>query len=183
MRDDAHRQTIYVREDAVVPKLDALLARWFDPDHIDETVEQLLAAVGPTDEDTAGVDAAQRQLVECDASLVKYRAAIDNGADPTVVAAWISETQGDRLAALREIADARPVFADEDGMRAMLGALGPMADVFSRADSEKKARLYADLGITMTHDAARDVVTVEARPRVRMSVSEGGLEPPRPCGH
>jgi hypothetical protein len=57
----------------------------------------------------------------------------------------------------------------------MLGALGPMAEVFARADSEKKARLYADLGITMTHDGARGVVTVEARPRVLKSVSEGRL--------
>jgi hypothetical protein len=56
IRDDARRATIYVREDAVVPKLDALLARWFDSDHIDETVKQLVAAVGPTDEDTARVE-------------------------------------------------------------------------------------------------------------------------------
>ena len=34
-------------------------------------------------------------LADCDAKLARYRAALDAGADPAVVTAWIAETQND----------------------------------------------------------------------------------------
>jgi hypothetical protein len=54
----------------------------------------------------------------------------------------------------------------------------------AEADPELRARLSGDLGITLTYRPGEDLVTVAAVPVcVRRSVSEGGLEPPRPCGH
>jgi hypothetical protein len=55
----------------VIPALDAWIARLFDPKHLDETVAELIAAQGPTEENTARLDAAQRKLADCDASLLK----------------------------------------------------------------------------------------------------------------
>ena len=53
------------------------------------------------------------------------------------------------------------------------------------ADPTIKAELYASLGVRLTYDPDdRLVEPVEARCHgVRKIVSEGGLEPPRPCGH
>jgi hypothetical protein len=119
LRDDAHQATIYVREDEIVPRLDDWLAQLFDPDRVDETVEQLLEAGGPTDEDAARRDDAQRRLDDCDARLAKYRTALENGADATVVATWIAEVQGERLCALRALNDAPDALATADEMRAL----------------------------------------------------------------
>ena len=80
------------------------------------------------------------------------------------------ETTGSaRLAALREITDTRPAHADEAGLRTLLAELGPMRDVLAYADVEREARLYAELGITMTYRADDDVIVVEA-PRVGRAV-------------
>jgi site-specific DNA recombinase len=90
-----HPRTVYDREDEVMPTLDARLAPLFDPENLDETCAQLAAASGPTDADEVGVEAARRKLEDCDDRLGKYRAALDNGADPTIVATWIAEVQGE----------------------------------------------------------------------------------------
>jgi hypothetical protein len=44
------------------------------------------------------MEAAHRNLADCDGRLVKHRAALEAGADPTIAAAWIAEVQGERLA-------------------------------------------------------------------------------------
>jgi hypothetical protein len=58
------------------------------------------------------------------------------------------------------------------------GALGS-------GDGATKAELHAAHGIRMTSHASDEVVDLVAAPArgALKSVSEGGLEPPRPCGH
>ena len=89
----------------------------FDPASIEDTCAQLAVAQGPADEDTAAVEGARRRLADCDDRLTKHRSALEAGADPTVVTGWISELQGERLAAERALAAAQPssgaVTADE----------------------------------------------------------------------
>jgi DNA invertase Pin-like site-specific DNA recombinase len=177
VKDEAHRSTIYLREDVVVPALDGWLADLFHPDRIDKTVAQLLEVARPSEEDTARVEAAKRSLDDCEKRLAKYRTALENGADPTVVATWIAEVQGQRLAASRELADASRADADEPSIREMIENVGPIVVALAAADATKKAALYRDLGLSLIYRAADDVVLVEARPRVRKSVSEGGLVP------
>jgi hypothetical protein len=63
---------------------------------------------GETDADHARIEAAQRKLAGRDTRLAKYRAALDAGADPTIVAGCMSEVQGERLRAEREIGLAQP---------------------------------------------------------------------------
>ncbi len=54
----------------------------------------------------------------------------------------------------------------------------------AKATPVHKARFYAATGIELTYHPDRDVVEVTALPHgVLKNVSEGGLEPPRPCGH
>ena len=80
-----HPKNVYVRESTIVPKLDEWIASLFDPVNLDETCAALAAAGGSSDADYARIEAAQRRLTDCDARLAKYRAALDKGADPTIV--------------------------------------------------------------------------------------------------
>lgn len=42
-------------------------------------------------------------ITRCDTKLGQYRAALDSGADPTVVTTWIAETQAERAHAEAEL--------------------------------------------------------------------------------
>src|SRR5205814_7633084 len=91
-----HPKTVYVQEAPIVSALDSWLGQLFDRDHIDETC-RLLATVSEVDEHLAAqVEAARRQLVDCDARLAKYRAALEAGAEPRVGAGWPGEGRARR---------------------------------------------------------------------------------------
>jgi site-specific DNA recombinase len=162
-----HPPTIYLRESLIVPELDGWIASVFDPANLDEACAALAAAHGPADEDVARAEAARRKLVDCDERLGKYRAALDAGADPTVVAGWMTEVQGDKLRAEQELVRARPAEAfDLDAIRALVEELAPITAVLADADHDKKAEVYNSLGLELTFDSERRVVTVEAAPAV-----------------
>jgi len=167
--DVDHPRTVYVREDEVMPALDAWLASLFDPANLDETCRALAAASGPNDADEASIEAARRKLADCDGRLVKYRAALDNGADPTVVAAWIAEVQGDRLAAERTMSSAGASILTAEDVREVIDGLGDFVTVLAKAKPTEKAKVYADLGITLTYRPAEQIVSVEAAPAVCQS--------------
>ena len=160
-----HPPTIYLKESAVVPALDEWIASVFDPANLEATVEALDAAQGPADQDVARAEVAVRKLTDCDERLGKYRAALDAGADATVVAGWMAEVQGEKLKAEQELIRSKPADAyDAEGIRELIEQLGPMEAVPADARYEAKAELYNSLGLELTFDAGQKVVTVEAAP-------------------
>jgi len=102
-----HPKNVYVRESAIVPKFDECIGHLFDPVNLDQTCEALAAAGGASDADHDRIAAAKRKIDECDRRLKAYRANLDAGGDPVVVAGWMSEVQGERLRAEREIGRAQ----------------------------------------------------------------------------
>ncbi|MEV4656473.1 hypothetical protein [Micromonospora sp. NPDC049301] len=61
-----------------------------------------MADAQPLDHSPAAGTAAQRIITECDATLERYPAALDAGADPAVVTGWIAQTQAERAAPVRK---------------------------------------------------------------------------------
>jgi site-specific DNA recombinase len=103
-----HPKNVYVREDAILPRLDAWLARVLDADNLDATVK-VMAEVQAVDEAAvARAEAARRKLADCDARLAKYRTALEAGTDPVLVGQWITEVKAERAAAERAVAAAAP---------------------------------------------------------------------------
>jgi len=149
-------------ESRIVPSLDARLAGLFDPERLDDTCAQLATAAAPPDHDVAAVDAAHRTMADCDRRLARYRALLEQGTDPSVVASWIAELQAERI--LAEHAPRRAPTAIE--IRQMVEELGEMTSVLAHADSEDKIRLYAELGLTLTYRPAAETVDVQTRPLV-----------------
>ena len=78
----------------------------FDPASIEDTCAQLAAAQGPADEDVAAVEGRSEKAGRLRRAAGEAPAALEAGADPTVVTGWISEVQGERLAAERALAAA-----------------------------------------------------------------------------
>jgi DNA invertase Pin-like site-specific DNA recombinase len=152
-----HPRSVYVREELIVPKLDLWIARAFDPARLRDTVESLVSSQDrEADRRRAEeVQAARRQVIDCDRKLAGYRAALDAGGDPVLVAQWIAETQKQKAAAQRRL---DPVAVGGRMSRAevedMLAALRDVALVLGDADPDEKAELYRDLGLDLVYDGS-----------------------------
>jgi hypothetical protein len=146
-----------------------------DADRIEETVARLVAATDTNEADAAAIDAARRQLADCDARLAKYRTALERGTDPTVIAAWIAEVQGQRLAAERQLALATPSAPlSAADVAQIIEELGDIRPVLAGAEPRLKAEVYGDLGITVTYRPAQDTVAVTALPMLSKVRVGGG---------
>lgn len=105
---ERHPKSVYVREAQVVPKLDDWLTTLFDENHLDATIDLLLAGLATTDRDEA-VAMAKRSVARCDAKLASYRATLDAGGDPETVAKWMADVAQEQQAAKDALALARSV--------------------------------------------------------------------------
>ncbi|MFF7231320.1 hypothetical protein [Streptomyces sioyaensis] len=94
------------------------------------------------------------------------RAALDAGADPAVVAGWITAAQNEQTAARQQLAaasDAQREILTEEQIH-MIKTLGDMAARLQAADPEGEAPLYADFGLELEYHADQRVVTVRPQP-------------------
>ncbi|MGQ0616239.1 MAG: recombinase family protein [Acidimicrobiia bacterium] len=159
-----HDRSVNVREEAILPGLDRWLAGIFDPDHLDETCEALAAAGNRGTGDDARVQAARAKIADCDHRLDRYRAALEVGTDPALVGKWITEVRAERIAAERQLADARPASPlTKDEIKALVASLHDMVAVLEHAAPADRAAVYTELGIALTyHPDGR--VLVESRP-------------------
>jgi len=161
-----HPRNVYVREEQILGPLDGWLAQVFDPGQLDTTLDALEAAASSTDDaGQAKAQAARRRVAECDTRLARYRAALEAGTDPVVVGNWIAEVQAERLAAEVELDRAtgqRSRRLSRDHLAALVNSLGNLLDVLASAAPEDKAEVYRRLGLQLTYDPTRRVVTVES---------------------
>ncbi|RZU76866.1 hypothetical protein EV384_5568 [Micromonospora kangleipakensis] len=118
----------------------------------DVPVVTTVAPVGPT-------------LAECDAKLARYRAALEAGADPAVIAGWIAETQAERQRAehhertmlAAEAPDATDHLTEEE-IIAIVEELGAIVTALRDAEPEHKLEVYRALGLRLTYDPETQTV-------------------------
>ena len=101
-----HPLAVYLREDAILDPLDAWLAMTLAPARLREAMAQI-DDLEPSRDLT--IDAARRQLADCDRKLARHRAALEAGADPLMVTEWMSEVRRSRDAAQAALAAAESV--------------------------------------------------------------------------
>lgn len=180
-----HPRNILFRERDLVPQLDRWISLQFTPGHKAATIERMyqsqLARTRNAD-DSTGAAAIVR---DCDNKLDRYRALIDSGAASSeTVAQWIAETESRRATATAQMhARKRPVLP-RARIAELVEAAGNTSDALRNAPGSKKNRLYRALGLRMTYQSAQRIMRVGIAPDPhdvgQWSVSEGGLEPPRP---
>jgi hypothetical protein len=65
-----HPRTVYVKDDVIVPRLDAWIATPFDEANLDATCEALATAdAAADDESEVRAEAARRKIADCDRRL------------------------------------------------------------------------------------------------------------------
>ncbi|MFI6458648.1 hypothetical protein ACIBF6_44775 [Streptosporangium amethystogenes] len=159
-----HPRNVYIREDAIVPKLDRWLGRLFVPHRVDETLGLLVEAqrIEPSEHESLAV--ARRQLAECDRKLAQHRAALEAGADPAVVAGWIREEQAKKIRAeaqLRREPNRRRQLTRDD-LAKVMNTMGDAVRLLGKAEPVRKARLYAGLGVRLTYHPSKRRILVSS---------------------
>ncbi|NJP35172.1 zinc ribbon domain-containing protein [Micromonospora thermarum] len=181
----AHPRSVYVREDHILEQLDPWLARAFSPSRLTATV-QAIADAQHDDVDQQAIKAARETLATCATRLDRYRAALDSGADPTVVSRWIADVQAEQVIAeanLRCLTGRRTMGPDE--IHRVVEALGTIAAVLRDADPADKALIYRELGFTLTYRPTTRTVSAQAAPSGSCTrlCPRGDLNPHALYGH
>lgn len=159
-----HPKSLYVREDDVLAPLDRWLASVFDPDRVDDTAAALEAASeDPTLK--ARQEAARETIQRCDNRLAKYRAALEAGVDPDVIGTWIADVRGERAQAELALQLSRGTGRmSKTQIKDLVNQLGDIVATLNEADPPNRAEVYAQLGLRLTYQPARRVVTARAQP-------------------
>jgi site-specific DNA recombinase len=179
-----HPASVYLREEQLLPKLDAWLSRKFDPIAFASAVREFEAA---RPEEPKRDESAQQEIAECDAKLSQHRAALEAGADPVLVTSWMKETQAKRALAearLRKSAGRRRMTKEE--IMNLVTELGGIMQALKDADPADKAEIYGRIGLTLTYHPQEKRVAAEARPGSIMYVGacpRGDLNPHALNGH
>jgi site-specific DNA recombinase len=174
--DSPHPPVLYLREDAVADQIDRFLDQELRSTTLTANIRALAdahhraeMATFETQDETARL----RQIVaECDTKITRYRATLDAGGDPGLIAGWISETSAIRTATLARIGIAAgpPQRLNEDQLAAIVDGLGTLLGILRTADPRDKAEVYSRIGLRMRLRAGAG--NDQGRSRV---------ERPRPC--
>jgi site-specific DNA recombinase len=133
------------------------------PHRLDDTID-LMATAAATGQEPAAAAAARAVIADCDAKLATHRAALEAGADPTLVTQWISETQARRARAEAELRTASKgpgARMSRDEIARLVRSISDLAAVIQQAEAEDKAEIYRQLGLRLTYVPAQATVRAE----------------------
>ena len=139
-----HPPSLYLREELIVPSLDRWLLRAFSPAALPQTIQTLVDAQDDQqdEEHLARAAGAQRIIADCDQRLARYRAALEAGTDPTLIAQWTTEVNTTRAAAQAQLrtATGNTTKMTAEEISSIVTALGSILDVLRDADPADKGR-------------------------------------------
>jgi site-specific DNA recombinase len=77
-----HPRSLYVREETILPPLDAWLASAFDPPNLADTIQAMHDGQGLDNHAVTAAEQVRRAIADADTKLARYRAAPESGTDP-----------------------------------------------------------------------------------------------------
>jgi hypothetical protein len=180
-----HPRSLYVREELIVPTLDRWLQRAFSPAALPYTIKSLVDAQDDhqDEEHLARAAEAERIITDCDQRLGRYRAALEAGTDPALIAQWTAEVNAARTAAqaqLRAATGSNTRMTAEE-IETIVTALGGIIKILRDANPADKAKIYAGVGLRLTYEPGGNKVIAEAKPAAIMyegSCPRGDMNPP-----
>jgi site-specific DNA recombinase len=161
-----HPRNVYLRDRDLITPLDHALASAFTPARFEDTITRLTQSQETDHNHHADQQVAVR-LAACDKKLAGCRAALDAGADPTVVTTWITQIQNERRAIQQLITKPEPEpqqRLSRDQISTLVRQVGELTTALSQADPADRAEVYRQLGLRLTYDLDNQKVRVQAQP-------------------
>jgi len=147
-----HPRNVYLREAVVLDPIDTWLAQVFAPARLSDTLHRLANASDDDHTHDLEREAARRSLAECDQRLARYRAALEAGTDPTLIARWTAEVNAQRTMAqhrLRQASGTTRMTPSE--IHNLVTAIGDLVSVLRTANPADKSAVYRHLGLRLTY--------------------------------
>jgi site-specific DNA recombinase len=110
---------------------------------------------------------ARAVVADCENKLARHRAALEAGADPTVVTGWIAEVEAERRHFLTLLGQPKPRPAQRmsrEQIGDLVAKLGDIMAVLRDADPADRAEVYRQLGLKLTYHPEEHKVRVQAQP-------------------
>ena len=151
-----HPRTVYLREDALTPRLDEWIASLADPEDLARGQE-----VDPVA--GAGHAALQRQLSEANGKVAALIAALESGVavEDLTAALHRRSAERDELKTRLEQAE-RPSVMSATQISELVEELGGLSAVLGEATGSERAQVYASLGLRLDYDPHLQRVTATA---------------------
>lgn len=163
-----HPRNVILREDVLVTPLDTWLIGEFGPLQRRHTIAKLVNRLAPDAPTATPATPAGPTVAEYDAKLARYRAALEAGADPAVVAGWIAETQAERRHAKERQrtptsaeATAKIRHFTQEEIITIVEELGDLVAALRDADPEHKLEVYRNLGLRLTYTPETQTVRAD----------------------
>jgi site-specific DNA recombinase len=162
-----HGKWQYIREDALLPHIDAFFHEHiFGPHRVKHFRNQhatLTRELGQTDQQER--ERLQRELADTDRRVALQLQAIEAGVDPTLVRSRLEKLQQQRdnlTAASASLTPETTNAIDEDEACAILDALPNLSEALAAADPELRRRVYEAFGLTVTLDKNTRQIQIRA---------------------
>jgi hypothetical protein len=150
---DGHPQSMAVREDRLLPHVDAWLCCLFAPERIEATAALVVEADTSGHREDPAVVRARATLADCERKQAKHLDGLEAGIPAEVIASRIAATQREKAAAVAVMATARP--SPEPLTLAQvvqtLSALRNLPELLERIEQADRAALYQALGLTVRY--------------------------------
>jgi hypothetical protein len=137
------------------------------PGHIPKLPQPLRQLLAHPPDPRVGGDPAcsgcQSDVADCDAKIARFRATLDAGGDPTLVAGWISETTVIKKAAQAPLGftEAPPERMSEERIAAIVQALGGLLGLLRQANPARPRRDLQPIGPQMRYRPGTGTVLAE----------------------
>ena len=173
---DGHPKNIYLRETAVLERVNAWLGGLFAYENVDRTVAALVESQGGANASSAH-DAAKKRLNAAETRLRRLRTAIEAGVEPDALVEAINDAQAQRAAARAELERApERTTANVAEVYARIDSLSDRGRALSSASLEKLQDFYEELDLQMIYQAEERAVDVTICPTRRVNAGvRGGL--------
>ncbi|GAA0577187.1 recombinase family protein [Paractinoplanes ferrugineus] len=186
-RQISHPPALYLREDAIIRPVDEFLRDELTGGSLTDNLRRVaeaqhraaLAAYG----DAGEIEKLRRTITEADRKINGYRATLDAGGDPALIAGWIAETTAIKRTAQARLGltEAPPQRMPTEQLDAIAEAFKDLLSLLRDADPRDRAELYSRLGLRMTYQPGPETLMAEvATPadlRVFDMCPEGDLNP------
>jgi hypothetical protein len=169
---DGHPPSLSVREDRLLPHIDAWLAQVFAPDQIAMTAQRVVDADAEANREDPSIERARAAVADCDRRISKYLDGLEAGIPADVIASRTAAAQREKAAAKVVISTAPPapeplIFGEVVETLTMLRS---MPELLGNIDQAERAALYQSLGVKVRYRR------VEGREEVRLTSTLGGVQ-------
>jgi hypothetical protein len=163
----SHPPMLYLREDAIADAVDRFLHEELGERTLSTTLRRLAdaqhrQAQAEHHADTAAEEL-RRTIDDCDTQINRYRAALDAGGDPPLIAEWIRETTAMRKTAQARLglASGTPTRMSEAQIQTIVEALGGLLGLLRNAEPSDRAEIYTRVGLQMTYQPGSETVLAQ----------------------